>query len=75
SDNYNPHLIMTADAGKTWQSIVGDLPSGRSIRVVREDRTNPSVLYVGTENALYVSIDRGRHWVKLNGDSLPTVPV
>ncbi|UCE59381.1 MAG: hypothetical protein JSU63_18305 [Phycisphaerales bacterium] len=75
SNDYGPHLIMTIDAGRTWQSIVGDLPPGRSIRVVREDRTNPSVLYVGTESALYVSIDRGRHWVKLNGDSLPTVPV
>lgn len=75
SDDMEPHLIMTTDAGKSWRSIVSDLPGGASVKVVREDRKNQDVLYAGTERAAYVTIDRGEHWVKLNGDTLPTVAV
>jgi photosystem II stability/assembly factor-like uncharacterized protein len=75
SDDMHLHLIMTTDAGKSWQSIAGDLPPGAPVKVVREDHRNAGVLYAGTERAAYVSIDRGEHWVKLNGETLPTVAV
>ena len=75
SDRFEPILLMTADAGVTWTSILGDLPSDVPVKVVREDLVNPDVLYIGTERAAYVTIDRGEHWVKLNGKSLPTVAV
>jgi hypothetical protein len=84
-DDMEPHLLATDDLGKTWRSIAGDLPVGAGIGtpvlVVREDPGNPEVLYAGTEVAAYVSIDRGGHWVRLNGGeagekgSLPTVAV
>jgi photosystem II stability/assembly factor-like uncharacterized protein len=75
SDDMEPHLIMTEDAGWSWRSIVGDLPAGAPVKVVRQDHRNPQVLYVGTERAAHVTIDGGEHWVKLNGESLPTVAV
>lgn len=80
-DDMAPHLMMTADAGKTWRSIAGDLPGDAPVLVVREDRVNPKVLYAGTETAAYISIDAGSRWVRLNGNtlgkdcSLPTVAV
>jgi hypothetical protein len=40
---------------------------------VREDPKNPNLLYAGTEFALFASLDRGGHWVKLG--ELPTVAV
>jgi len=75
SDVLEPILLRTTDAGRTWTSIAGDLPTDAPPEVVREDRWNPDVLYVGTEHAAYVTIDGGEHWVKLNGKSLPTAPV
>ncbi len=75
SDVFEPILLMTTDLGATWTSIVGDLPSNAPPEVVREDHRNADVLYVGTEHAAYVTIDRGGHWVKLNGKTLPTAPV
>ena len=75
SDYFKPILIVTTDAGMTWKSISGDLPLTAPVKVVREDINNPDVLYIGTEHAAYVTIDRGIHWVKLNGKSLPTVAV
>lgn len=75
SDDMGPHLIMTMNAGDDWRSIVGDLPPDAPVKVIREDLRNPKVLYAGTERAAYVTIDRGEHWVKLNGKTLPTVAV
>lgn len=75
SDDFAVRLLKTTDAGKTWRSIAGDLPAGWPVKVVREDHSNARVLYAGTEQAAYVSIDSGEHWLKMNNDSLPTVAV
>jgi photosystem II stability/assembly factor-like uncharacterized protein len=80
-DDMSARLLFTADAGKTWKSVVGDLPADAPVLVIREDRKNPKVLYVGTETAIYFSNDAGGQWVRLNGGqlgrdcSLPTVAV
>jgi photosystem II stability/assembly factor-like uncharacterized protein len=74
-DNMDPLLLATQDGGKSWQNITGDLPKGWSTKSIGEDLNNGSVLYAGTQNGMYFSYDRGKHWVKLSGDSLPTVPV
>jgi hypothetical protein len=73
TQNYAPLAYRTADGGRTWQSIAGDLPADHPVKVVREDPRNPDLLYAGTEFALFASFDRGQHWAKLGG--LPTVAV
>lgn len=75
SDNMDPMLLMTQDYGKSWSDVTGDLPKGWSVMVVREDLKNKEVLTCGTENAVYVSLNRGKNWTKLHGKALPTVPV
>jgi photosystem II stability/assembly factor-like uncharacterized protein len=73
SGNHATLLWRTADLGRTWASVVGDLPKDEPADVIREDPKNPDLLYAGTEYGFYATLDRGRTWVKL-GD-LPTVPV
>ncbi len=68
-----PLLFRTGDLGRTWQAIASDLPADGPVRVVREDPANPQVLFAGTEFHLFVSLDRGGHWLELGG--LPTVAV
>lgn len=73
SGNYAPLVYRTADRGRSWQSIAGNLRADGPVRVVREDPTNPDLLFVGTEFGLFASFDRGASWVPFGG--LPTVPV
>lgn len=75
SDVYDPLLLMSDNAGKTWENITGDLPKGVSTRCIREDLGNPDVLYCGTETGAYVSINRGKNWTRIGGNSLPTISV
>ena len=41
--------------------------------VIREDPTRAGLLYLGTENSVFVSLDDGEHWQLLQGD-LPHAP-
>jgi S1-C subfamily serine protease/photosystem II stability/assembly factor-like uncharacterized protein len=73
SDDDEPYLHVTEDFGETWKPIRANLPTG-STRCLREDLKNENLLFAGTEFAVFVSIDRGAHWNKLN-NNLPTVAV
>jgi photosystem II stability/assembly factor-like uncharacterized protein len=73
SDDDDPHVYVTEDFGQTWKPLRANLPWG-STRCLREDLKNANVLYVGTEFAAWVSIDRGASWTKFN-NNLPTVAV
>ena len=70
---YRPLAYRTSDLGRTWQPVIGDLPPDGPVKVVREDPSNPQVLYAGTELGLFVTLDRGAHWTAVGG--LPTVAV
>lgn len=73
SDDDAAYVYMTEDFGQSWKSLRANLPVGSS-RVLREDIKNPNLLYLGTEFAFWVSLDRGQTWHKLN-NNLPTVAV
>lgn len=75
SDMMDPLILATDDYGQTWRDVTGDLPKGRSVKVVREDRTAPNVLYAGTEQGFYLSVNRGTTWLRAHGKALPTTPV
>ena len=70
------YVYRTADYGATWTSLRGDLPQSvfGYAHCVREDPVRPGLLYLGTENELWVSFDDGGHWQAL-GAGLPPAPV
>jgi len=74
-DDYHPYVYKTADGGKSWQNISGDLPEHNWVWVVREDPKNSNLLYAGTELGLYASFTGGNHWIKLSLGNLPNVAV
>ncbi len=74
SGDFKPHIFKTKDFGKTWKNIASNLPDGQSVYVLREDYKNPNLLFVGTEFAVYISLDGGERWDRFM-NNLPTVPV
>ena len=73
-DNFKPYLFASNDFGTTWQAIGTNLPA-EPINVVREDLKNANILYVGTDNGLYISFDKGLTFMNANGNGLPAVSV
>ena len=72
--DFGTYVYASPDYGQSWKSLVGDLPKGQVVRTITEDTKNPDVLYLGTEAGLWVSVDRGKAWIRVRGN-LPTVPV
>lgn len=68
-----PYLYRTADYGRTWQRLVG--PGTPGVRgyahVVKEDRLNPNILYLGTEFGLFVSLNGGASWAQFKPGAFP----
>jgi photosystem II stability/assembly factor-like uncharacterized protein len=62
SDDLRPYVFVTHDFGRSWTSVSANLPPYGNVQVVREDPKNRSLLYVGTEFGLFVSLDAGRSW-------------
>ncbi|MGC2816836.1 MAG: hypothetical protein WA207_15650 [Candidatus Acidiferrum sp.] len=75
-NNRDPFVYKTADFGKTWTEITNGIPHSMLsyAHCVREDPVRKGLLYLGTENALYVSFDDGKNWQPLQSE-LPHAPV
>ena len=72
-DDFRAFVYKTTDFGMTWDSIAGGLPD-ESVNVIVEDRKNRDLLFLGTDRAVYVTIDGGAVWTKMR-NNMPVVPV
>ena len=76
-DNRKPYLYKTTDYGHTWTNITSDLPAHHPLAYVMSVAENPNrkgMLFVGTGNAFYYSMDDGGHWTHFSA-GLPAAPV
>ena len=75
-NDFTPYVYVTTDYGKTFRSIANNIPTDAPnwVRVIREDPVNRDLLFLGTDVAAYVSMDRGAHWQRFM-TGMPTVPV
>jgi len=65
ADDQRPYIYRTRDGGKTWQTITTGLPDNAPVNTVREDPVGKTLLFCGTETAVWVSFDDGDHWQSL----------
>jgi hypothetical protein len=65
-------LFVTKDLGKTWSDISGGM--NNPIFDVEEDPDNVNVLYLGTDNGIWVTIDQGKTWTAFT-TSQPTMVI
>jgi len=72
-NDFETYVYASTDFGQTWASIAANL-RGEVARTLTEDLKNPDVLYLGTETGIFVTIDRGKNWMRLRAN-FPTVRV
>ncbi|PTM12995.1 MAG: hypothetical protein DA408_08510 [Bacteroidetes bacterium] len=73
-DDMQPYVFVTEDYGQTWRKITKGLPAEWSCYVIREDPEAEKLLFVGTETAVYTSINRGGSWMELR-NNMPKVAI
>ena len=73
SGDFKPYVMKSADKGKTWKSISGNLPERGSAFAIRQDHVDADLLFAGTEFGCFFSNNGGESWSKLAG--LPTIAV
>jgi len=72
--DFKPYLYQSNDKGKSWHSIMGDLPKRGSVYSIAEDFIDPNLLFAGTEFGVFVSVNGGKNWHQLKS-GLPTIAV
>ena len=70
--NYTPYAYRTQDYGKTWTRIVDENDVQSYTLSIIEDPENPNLVFLGTDDGLYFSLNAGSTWRKWT-EGFPTV--
>ncbi|HEY4100000.1 MAG TPA: hypothetical protein VGM20_03890 [Gemmatimonadales bacterium] len=76
-DNRKPYIYKTTDLGRSWTRISDGLPQDDPLAYAMSVAENPNrkgMLFAGTGNAMYCSMDDGTTWTPLH-TGLPAAPV
>lgn len=71
SGDYSPYLYKSTNKGKSWKSIVGNLPQKTLVWRMVQDHIKKELLFAATEFGIYFSLDAGTKWIKMAGT--PTI--
>ena len=71
--DFTPYVLKSADRGRTWTSIRGDLPDRHLVWRLVQDHVNPELLFLGTEFGVFFTVDGGERWIELTG-GVPNIP-
>ncbi len=71
SGNFSPFLFKSTNKGKSWKSMVNDLPKQTLVWRLAQDYIDKDLLFIGTEFGIYFSQNGGEKWNKMEG--IPTI--
>lgn len=72
--NYEPYAYRTTNYGKSWERIVDkDDVVSYTLSIIEHPEEN-NLMFLGTDDGLYVSFDAGKNWQKYT-HGFPTVSV
>ena len=76
NDNVTPtkHVWFSSNQGSSWNDVSGDLPDV-PVHSLLVDKSNSSILYIGTETGVYQSINGGTNWTSAASGMPAFVPV
>jgi hypothetical protein len=72
--DFKAYAYRTSDYGRTWKLITTGIPvhPNSFTRSIQEDPVRRGLLYLGTENRIYVSFDDGERWQPFVNNMPPT---
>jgi hypothetical protein len=66
-----PYAFVTRDFGAHWTKIVNGIPADEWVRTIRPDPRDRNLLYLGTEEGIWISFDGGANWQSFRNDMPP----
>ena len=72
-DDFTPYVFVSENYGTTWTNISSTIPTS-AVNVILEDPKNENLVFLGTDNGLYATFDRGLSW-QLFQNGMPNVAV
>ena len=72
--NYTPYAYRTKDYGKSWTRIVDENDVQSYTLAIVEDIEEPNLMFLGTDDGLYISVNAGEKWTKWT-NGFPTTSV
>ena len=69
--DYTPMLVKSTNRGRTWKSMVGDLPEKHLVWRIIQDHERADLFFLATEFGIFFTLDSGEHWTKVQGS--PTI--
>ena len=73
--NYTPYAYRTKNYGKTWERIVDGADVESYTLSIIEDPINANLMFLGTDDGLYITLNAGNQWDKFDAEIFPTVSV
>jgi photosystem II stability/assembly factor-like uncharacterized protein len=70
--DYAPYLFKTDDFGEHWVRMADESQVKGYALSILQDPVQPNLIFLGTENGLWISIDEGEHWVQFK-NGFPSV--
>ncbi len=73
NDYFASYIFVSDDFGENWTALGKNLPA-EPVNVIIEDPKKEDILYIGTDNGLYTSFDKGQSFMNMS-HQLPNVPI
>jgi photosystem II stability/assembly factor-like uncharacterized protein len=58
-------FFISDDGGKTWNTAMRNMSNLVEAKSLLQDSGNPDIIYLGTNNGIYRSVDRGLSWASV----------
>lgn len=69
SGDFTPYILKSENRGRKWKSISGNLPDRHIAWRIVQDHVKPDLLFAGTEFGIFFTVDGGKQWTKLTGNT------
>ncbi|MEM9676384.1 MAG: hypothetical protein AAF992_27580, partial [Bacteroidota bacterium] len=70
--DYDPYLFITRDYGESWDRVADENDVKGYALAVIQDPVEPNLVFLGTENGLWISMNEGESWTQMK-NSFPSV--